>query len=265
MITSKVEIESVIYDYEQMLIGNADSFNIDDYREQNDKKKSMMALALIKYVSETYLEWTPEMMCDSLTTEVLKQWKLDGLIKRIKFPEEIKLLNEEVHYIAHMIYPEIIDINIRDIYIAVYEKGLKYGYEFLDEFFMSGDGAEKVIVCLKYAIEKHLSFDSIEEMYDYFGSKRCSVFLEKTTLLGPYIKIFFDCYLDALHCMLAPFQRDNLKHQLLRFHQLLDDKISRNNIENEKVEEPEEKNELRAMYSKIIDEAIARYNASNEL
>lgn len=65
--------------------------------------------------------------------------------------------------------------------------------------------------------------------------------------------------------MLAPSQRDNLKHQLLRFHQLLDDKISRNNIENEKVEEPEEKNELRAMYSKIIDEAIARYNASNEL
>lgn len=254
----KEEIEPLIFDYENMLLRNAKRPDVAHFMVGDDKTKELKALSLIQYISEYYLNWTPEMMRDHLSPEVLKKWKLSSAMKYIRFPEDIKFLKNKWRYIAHMIYPHIVKFDKKEAYIEVYKKVLnsKRG-GFPQNFFAAGNGREKVCACLRYAIENNLSFTSVDEMYDYFGSVNCKKFLRETAKLSVHIKMLFDCNIDAMHQMLPPSQQDNFKHQLLRFHQMLNEKISRDN--SKKLGRPSKPKTNNLDYiNKLIDIAIEK-------
>ena len=251
------EFENVIYDYEQMLIGRYKRVDPWHFKIDNKETRSRKALAVIQYFIETYFEWTPQMARDHLSPSVLKAWGLGSLLEYIDIPEDIKSLDEICFYIVHMIYPETIKINKQDIYIAVYKKVLNSKtLNFPKGFFASGSGRSKVCACLKYAIENNLFIDSIDEMYEFFGSRECLKFLRETAKLSSKVKMLFNCPIEAFHQTLPPSQQDCFKYEVLRFHQLLDAKIKK--IGGRKLGRPLVHDSTKSCkkYNDIIDKAI---------
>lgn len=218
---TELDVE-VITEYEQVLIGNQRTIDSYYFANKTPEANSHTALMLIQYVCETYLQWSPKKVFDSLSMSVLKEWKLANLLKHIKYPPE---LNQErnIGYIAHLIYPAQVPINDKDVCLMVYKQLLDGDIKkFPKGFFTTSQGMNRVCYCLKYAIDHYLNFTSIDEMYEFFGTERCLKFL-RDYRLNPYLKDLFDAPITVLFVMTPQEQSDPFLFNVYRFWQIFNE------------------------------------------
>ncbi|MBQ7818466.1 MAG: hypothetical protein IJ341_02095 [Bacteroidales bacterium] len=206
--------------YDQLRIGNYNKLDGSVISTVKDPAaREELAISIIRYVSETYWEWTPEMLRDHLTYERIQDWGLVNIIKFVRFPVELKP-KVDMFYIAHLAYPKIVTMNAQDVYLTVYQNLLNGKIaRFPKGFFEYDKGQSKICACLRYAIENYHPFSSIEEMYHFFGSKSSLKFLKEVKLLAG-VQETFDCRIEVLHNTLPPSDRIEYLFQYYRFQQL---------------------------------------------
>lgn len=198
---------SLIMDYEEMLIGNCASVGIWHFDLYSKSVCQQMVLSLIQYVSERYLRWTPIQLYNQFTIEVAKKWKLAHLLSFIQFPVELNP-RTDLWYIAHLIYPNEIELDNCFIYLCFYKKILSGEVKKFPPNYFSDDatGRIKYKIFLKYAIQNNLCFSSISQLYQFFGSVRCRAFLREHKLYYPLLECF-SSPIVAFHESLSPSQR----------------------------------------------------------
>lgn len=218
---NELEIE-VINEYERVIVGNQRVIDPFYFVGKSQDSNQHMVLLLIQYVCETYLGWTPQKMYLSLTTDILKQWKLYSLLKYVKFPEELNK-DKNIGYLAHMIYPQQVPISSKDICMMVYQQ-IESGElkKYPKGFFAGSLGMNRVCYCLKYAIDNNLNFTSIEDMYEFFGTDRCLNFLRESHL-GTYVRDLFDAPITAFYLIVPEEQNIPFLFQYYRFWQVFNE------------------------------------------
>lgn len=216
------EINALLCDYDNLIIGKCAVLDSYHFYEKSNDTKEQMALELIKYVNETYWRWTPAMLRDWLSVEIMKEWKIKQLLRYIRFPQDLHK-EADMFYIAHLIYPDIIKINRQDIYLSVYRRVLSKDLKKYPKDYFSGNyAANKACACLKYAIENFHPFTSLEEMYRFFGTRKCLKFLREYKLaIGS--KGLFDAHIEMLYLALPPSQQIPFLFQFYRFNQMFDE------------------------------------------
>lgn len=178
----------LIYEYERMLLGTKKELSA--YFTINDYCKEDMAVDLIRYAVKTYLGWDSEKAANCLTLEYLKLLKLDTMINFFSPPPEI-VLPDDFFYVISKLYPNKIELNLRELTINVYKKILSGKMpRFPKGFFDAGKGVLRAIYCLQYAINQNLLFTSVEEGYEFFASINANKFLKKQKLSAPMASIF---------------------------------------------------------------------------
>jgi hypothetical protein len=198
----------IMYEYEQFLLGNRKRFSR-YYFKKDALNNENTALSILKYVFETYLRWTPIEVRDCLNEKIIKQYKLETIIKYVNFPPELDK-KKDLFYIAWKLYPNTANITSEDLVINVYSKILnKERNIFPKDFFVGIEGNERLKICLRYAIENYHPFNSIVEMYDFFFTNKSNSFLKKYKL-KKYITEVFDNPIKAVYEMLPEGQNNKL-------------------------------------------------------
>lgn len=208
-------IQSIIAEYEDTLIGKRKSIS-PFYFSYGETGNMKLALQVMKYAFETYLQWSPQDLQACLTYEVLERLHLKSLLRYVVFPPELDV-SQDLFYIAWLLYPETLHFDQKDLILRVYQKLLEGRQQkFPKEFFTGSDGLTRSQVCLRYMIEQYLTFSSIKDMYAFFAAEACHKVLRKYKLLV-VCRDLYDTPVDYLHASLARGQQDEFWYRYYDF------------------------------------------------
>ena len=164
----KPEQASILYEYEQILLGKCHSFT-NSFTEDKERNQKIV-IFLWKYVIENLLCWTPQQAADYLTPDTVKQLHLKNTISdKINFPyglsDKIKPL-----YVLSLCYPHQIKNFYRTQAIDEYERVLASTKgKFSKNYFDDGLALKKAKYCLNYAITRFLPDYNIHQLYALFA------------------------------------------------------------------------------------------------
>ena len=211
--------KEIIAEYDQVLLGNQRTVDRYYFANKTAEVNQNIALLLIRYCVENYLQWSPEKMRDSMTMEILRQWRLAGYLRFIVFPDELKK-ESNLWYLAHLAYPHRIPASDKDVCLRVY-KQLMNGelQKFPKGFFSGSNSMNRVCYCLNYAIDHYTSFTSIEDMYSFFGTARCIQSLREWKLYTQ-VRDLFEVPIVAMYLMTNDEQDIPFLFQYYRFWQV---------------------------------------------
>ena len=215
---SNVKNIGLLIEYEEILLHKRKDFS-SAYMGKGTLAKS--ACSVFRFAFEDILGWSPQMVRDYISPELMELLHLQKPLNRISFPPELDKKND-LFYLAWMMYPETINIKKRELVLRVYEKVRnKIISKFPKGFFSEAEGELNACICLQYVINQELKFNSIQELYEMFAdTETISIFLRKNKLYAPCCE-FYETPLDMLHNALPESEKNELFYQFSRFREEL--------------------------------------------
>lgn len=203
-------VNNIIYYYEQILMGNLDSFPKELFDDNLQKRiAEKRALQIFKYVIEEYMGWSPEDAATYLDMNFIHKMKLKKPHSMIRFPDELDSETDLV-YIVSLLYPEKIVIDSKSKILTVFKKVLSgESIRLPKSFTAEPNGVLNASVCLQYVLEQNYLFNSIEDLYALFITPEASRILKKYRLQNVQKELFVTP-LDYLHASLPEDQKNEL-------------------------------------------------------
>lgn len=210
---------SVIYEYEEYLIGNRKTMNQNMFNSGKVTNEAM-ALAIMDYAFRKYLRWHPVEIRDRIDRKLLDMLKLTRLVKFIPFPEELNP-KSDYFFIVWRLYPETVNYTYEERVYHVYKQVLSgQATKFPKEYYSGEDGYERAILCFRYMIENRSGFHTIPEMYEYFSTNKGFTMLKKNKL-WTVCRDLFITPLDYLHESLPDCQKNEILYGAYKLKQLM--------------------------------------------
>ena len=203
---------SLISEYEEVLIGNQETVP-KKYFVYDGVANERLALSVFRYAIEYLMGWTPEEALNLFNVQFIKLLHLDQFVKYIRLPSDVTI--EDTEYIIHLLYPKKIPYDIAKYAIRVYENVLQDKQRYPKDYMYGYIGLIRARICLRHALNQGGLYNSIEELYAFFGSRKCIKFLKDKKLYQLYTS-FFDTPIEYLHASLPESKRnDFLFHNYL--------------------------------------------------
>lgn len=212
----------LIYDYELILLEKKKNFstllfhssitkngNSSDFcKQKNTETNQKNALTIIRYAIEKILCWTPMEAKEYLNYDILVKLKLCPLLQYLSFPPELSK-SKDFFYIAHLVYPNIIKMDERNLCIASFEKMLKTPNScFPKDYFDNTTGLTRAAICLQYAINNYIVPASVKELYELFSKEKQILPILSNYKLSKPCQEFFDKPIDYLDFALPESQKN---------------------------------------------------------
>lgn len=182
-------------------------------RDQKIKdSKEDDALAIVRYAITSFLGWTPEDAIYSLTSEVMKQLKLDRIMTYIQYPKDLNK-TKDYSWMIYKAFPEETSYNLKEQVLEMYDR-LKRGEieRFPKRTFEGTGGIEKLTILLMDFISKNIPALNLDGLYSFFGdSGLANDTLKKVKLYYAY-REHYNTPLDYLHQSLGDAGDEFLYH-----------------------------------------------------
>ncbi len=199
-------MEPIIYEYEEVLLGKKAIICLDFFQKNAKELNEKQALAVFRYAFEVYLRWSPIQIRENITKELLEKMKLTQLIRYLQFPAEINP-EKDCYYIANIMYPYLLDIDFKKNVLHVFKESLKNKEKLPKEFLSEAIGEIRANICMQYILSEKMYFETTEELYYYFYSKKGIQELKKYKLYGA-IGNFYNSPLEFMHFSLPQAQKN---------------------------------------------------------
>ena len=227
----------VLYNYEELLIGDAKQFK-SCFIDASYADRCKGVGYLFRYVVEELLEWTPEQAVLYLDMNIIEAFKLDKCYAILDIKKaDPRLLDNR--FILSFAFPEFIHYNEKAHVINEYNKVMKLDIYANDaggdtkmrkKFFSAVNGAERANTLLNHVVKELLSYMTIEEQYDFFADRAAAnSWLKKKKLYNANEVLYNDPF-EYFHNSLP----DNEKDYLLYFSQIFLDICEKNYNENDR-------------------------------
>lgn len=175
--------EMIIYqEYEDMYINtNKKTIPAVYFQDLSANQKQELALSVMRFAIKNYLKWTPFDVKRYFSKTVLNKLKLNSLLKNyIQFPPEYSKDDEDLTYLAYLLYPNLFRLNTQEqclnMFQRVYNGELsKYPAEWIN----SGTGMIRFAIILQYLIRQLPRFQNATALYEYFASPNGSKLMKK--------------------------------------------------------------------------------------
>lgn len=191
-------MEELIWEYENMLIGNLSEISIDcfigiDPGGQNER----LAIECIRYVLERIMDWNTDTAIQRFDSYIIHILKLDGLLRYIDFPPDFEYGSPK--YILSLLYPNKIKFNQRELVMNTYNEVLDgTRNQFPRDYFLGRDGFKRYCYCMKFVLEICKPFTDVSEVYEYFSSPKGNTLLSEYKLRIPTYQYSLDP-IQAIH------------------------------------------------------------------
>ncbi len=228
-------MKNLLIEYEMYLLDKIDAFPEYHFKDTGTFAIEQTITALIKYVVEDVLKWTPEDAYILLNWNVLTAFKLDDLIDRyINF---IPGMNEKekCKFLICKCYPSKYHFDTKKNILRIYDDILSSKKaKWNKKFFNGQEGAIRACICMQAAINRYLYGKSIEELYAYFAKYyQGTKFINDVRLKKAYEKLYH-LPIDFFHYSLPKSQRNYFLYNYYKFmnyyNQQLDDIKKNQNI-----------------------------------
>lgn len=197
----------IIGEYEEMLTGERQAFSVTYLRNGTSPEA---VRDLLQFVFVEVLGWTPSMIHDYISKELISMLKLDMIVKKVDYPPELDR-DKDLYYISNICYgsrdnvgpgkKERILIQYHRVLngeLAKYPKGFWFTTD--NEFYMQ--------TCLMDAIHREISVSSIDDLYYFFADRDKALdFLESQKLMVPCRDFYDGDPLKMLHELLPEEDR----------------------------------------------------------
>lgn len=209
----------LIMAYDDLFIGLTDRLPTTFFSSSiNPKILHVQAIDLFRYAFDHILHWSPTVVRDYLTMEVINDLKLMPVFRHIIFPDGL-VREESLFYIAWLAYPQTVNKRIQDVELETYHKYLNKEIKKLPTNYFSGSrSVERACNCLIDRINYYQPFQSSDPFYAYefFVSPGCVPFLGKSRLIKIVIALN-TTPLDYFHQSLKQSQRCRVIYNFFKF------------------------------------------------
>ncbi len=207
--------KGLLYEYEEILLGERKNFS-SFYFSHGQQANQNIAICIFRYAFEIFLSWTPEDIKNYINKDIIELMKLDKILIQFKLPEELDYQNSLI-YIVHLMYPDIISFDRRELAINVYKRILNRELNKFPKKYLDGaDGEKRACVCFQYMLEQLPPFKSVEDMYIFFSSSKGINKLKEFKLYIPCTELF-ETPIDFLYLSLPEAQQDYYLYHYYKF------------------------------------------------
>lgn len=212
----------LIYEYENMLLDNKATLSA-HFFERSEEMNERTALALIQYVIERYLRWSPEYAYAHFTKEVADSLRLDAVMRFVRFPPECDE-TQDYFILPCKIWPRRLKMDFKKMVLLVYDRVMTGKMKkFPKDFFTGNRGNARAMLCLQKALSNNLLFMDVASIYEKFSTQNGVRFL-KNVRLHMACTLLYEMPLDYLHATLGE-QADELWYHYYRFKVLNQEQI----------------------------------------
>ena len=203
--------EIAIERYEQLIL-KKNSITLNGEAEE----KAEAAKAIIRYAITEILQWTPEEARDHITWDIIKQMKLDKILRYIPYPTDIDKVKDP-DYMIYSAFPDM-EYDIRRQILRVYNRLMNGEIEeFPKKIFEGPRGREKAVILLDEIIRTRLSTSSIEQLYERFAdTAKANRKLAEWKIYSISRKLYCTP-LDYLHYSLSEENRDEFLYTFYQY------------------------------------------------
>lgn len=207
---------SLLMEYELMMLGNQSSYNVSKKGDKPEKAEQN-ALLLLHYVFDDILGWTPEMVRDYLTNDLIDWLGLRRAIRKINFPPELDPA-KDLFFVASVLYPKQIHYSKKELTLQVYEK-LMTGKlrKYPKNFFSQAEGLTNLKICFAYAVSQKLCAYTTRDIYMFFTNPQKTDKFLKDANLNHVIYKYYEHAIEIFHDSLPESKKSELYYQYGQF------------------------------------------------
>ena len=196
--------------YQEYLLGKSNDFPT-FFAMGSVVEAEKEAKAVLRYVVEDILGWTPQQMLHGLNKEVVSAFKLGPVLSSFILPEYAKTTDYELY--AALLYPRAIKQSPEAMTVLRrYKESISSDQKRLPKgFFTDGDaGRERFLICLDYMISSSDEIVSVENAYAIFGGPKFRDFSRRHNRPEEVIQVHWSNPLEALHDVLPESEESEL-------------------------------------------------------
>lgn len=167
-----MNLRDLYFDYEELLIGKISTFPTYHFVKNNADYNNKIVFALIRYVVENILHWTPSEAKDLFSDDIAATFKIAPLMEQYLTGIPTFLSSQErTAYLMSLVYPGSVKFSVEKFTLATYSSVLNDadGRWPANFFGTSQLGRDRAEICLRYCIERYLVTMTIEELYRLFA------------------------------------------------------------------------------------------------
>ena len=221
-----------IYEYEELLLGKRDRFEI-SLQAPLLRDRRIEAGNIWRYAVTHLLKWTPEQAAVYMTESLARMLYLDKTYEKTGFKKTIDG-TPDFRVLLSYAFPKRIRIDEKAEAIEEYKhkaKLEKWGnecvpYEYPKGFFIGKEGIQRATWLLEYVINLYLRDNMTnKDLYAFFApKKKAKKWLASKDLDYP-LKIIYKNALDYYHYSLAFEYRDDFLYNFHRINEVYKEKV----------------------------------------
>lgn len=214
------ETDGAIYEYEQILLGNAVNFVWAFETGPNTSQSIKNAAAIWRYAITKILKWTPQDAVNNLTKQIVENLCLDRTLYSVGINQKKTYIIDYRFMLQHA-FPDEIHYDVEKEAIAEWERSMHLGkwmnnkepHRIPKSFFTANNGRDRANAILRHAVNLFLSSMSAKDMYMFFAnSQNAKRWLTKKLLIKP-CTLWYTSPLEYFHeAMDYPERSEFWKH-----------------------------------------------------
>lgn len=167
---------SVVFEYEQILLGNAEVLNQSIQNSDNDvsitqRDREYAVIVCLKYVIEDLLHWTPEDAMRNLTEDLLVMFKLRPQLDKTRFRKlPISAILRNAYNDRGFERTVVLYDYMQTAGLGEFKNDQKP--RIAKNLFIGQEGKRALHIIMCYLINNYMSDESPKELYDFFGNDR---------------------------------------------------------------------------------------------
>lgn len=216
MFTMYLSKETVIYEYEEILMGKKNAFSLSFLG--NDDENTQSLITIWRYAISHLLHWSVEDALTFMNMDIAQKLCLN---KTFIYFKNVNPKNVDFQVLLRQIYPKKAMTSLIEETIDEYEHVLHRGrweyekepYKFPKKFFLDDKGVERSAIILNYAISYSLGTATKQELYELFSNKKEANAWLMEQRLEKVSKQLYDSHLDYFHFSIS----ENMKCDFLYY------------------------------------------------
>lgn len=219
-----VDKQTVLQEYEEMLMGNRKTFGNVFPKEPLERKKAITFIW--RYAIEDIIGWSLQDAAKYMTYDIAVHLRLNYTLKHFDFKPETKR-NKDFEYVLSILFPKEVKYDASKKILDEYFRVAKLGpYKDSTEkhilrknFFNGEDGAYVAATCLLATVTLFKNECTIPELYDFFADSVAATKFLKKVKLDKIIKEMYETPLEYFHYSLSQSEQDDF---LFNYYQYID-------------------------------------------
>lgn len=203
-----------IFEYEELISGKIDKLSVSlqkNYLQQTLNKH----LGYIWYYALHDLRgWSAEDAKNNLTYSIIDEMKLKDTLNYIGY-DLTKVYRSNFDFILQYAYPDEIKYSLINETILEYQKTVELK-RYPKHFFNYYDGEFRAKILLKYVISVYLKDKTIDELADFFYSKKSVKWLQNHYLYKPMKLYYYDPF-EYLFWILPDNAKEKYRNRLKNY------------------------------------------------